>query len=145
MKVTGVTVTYERKVSDGQYGNEGYSVTLSAEVVDGDLSIKAAEELAIEARGVVTYRLKNSDNEHIQHAMETKQEQEERRQREHAEWEVGEATRRAEREERDRIWREQEDARSHEVSASHDVDDEDEESEENDDGPEQIDLDDTPF
>ncbi len=99
MNVTEIHVEFKKTVSDGNYGNETYSVSFTAQLDEGEQGDTAARDLALLAREHVTTRLKESQNEGIRYAMETPEEREaryakereereaERRKRE-AEWEA---------------------------------------------------------
>lgn len=107
-EVKEIHVEFRKTVSDGNYGNETYSVaytaTMTPEVDALDAGTGApfarAVELANMARAVVYERLKASPNEGIRSAMETTEEREARYARERQEAKERQERERAEREAR---------------------------------------------
>ncbi|HEV2123203.1 MAG TPA: hypothetical protein VGW38_10565 [Chloroflexota bacterium] len=78
MNVTEVTVEFKKTVSDGNYGNETFSVSYTAAIDEGEDANFAIEALTEQAREHATRRLKESQNEGIRYAMETPEEREAR-------------------------------------------------------------------
>jgi hypothetical protein len=74
MQVTEVRAEYRKTVSDGNYGNETFSVALVGAVAEGEMAVTAAEGLTDLARRIVISELRRSANEHIRRAMMTPEE-----------------------------------------------------------------------
>jgi len=86
-QVTQITVEYRRMVSDGNYGNETYSLIQTATIAPEDDPQLVAANLAAESRAVVLGRLRESQNDQVRYALETREEAEARRRAEEEEWE----------------------------------------------------------
>jgi hypothetical protein len=70
MKATQVTITFSKRVSDGNYGHEGADIFMAAEVADGENPEHAAESLLASARVAAHNQLANSPNLAIRRSLQ---------------------------------------------------------------------------
>ena len=78
MEVREVRVEVRKTVSDGDYGNETFTVAYTATLAPEDSETTEAHELAAAAYEVVLSRLKRSVSERVREALETRDEREAR-------------------------------------------------------------------
>jgi len=86
MKVTEIRVEFRKTVSDGNYGNETFSASLTGVCAQDDDAVAEAHLLCEDARHVVLGQLRQSQSPRIQRALETPEEREARVRREEEEY-----------------------------------------------------------
>lgn len=99
MQITEIRGEFRKTVSDGNYGNETYSITLTATTGEGESPTQVALDLADRARAVVEQRLRTSNDRNIRRAVMTNKEREAdydaEREEQRREWEERETKRKA--------------------------------------------------
>ena len=96
MQITEIHVDFKATVSDGNYGNETYTVAFTATVLEGEGEQSAVAHLAGLAREHVYAALKHSPRDGIREALETEEERLARYERQRQEREARYARQRAE-------------------------------------------------
>lgn len=94
MDITTVHVDFKATISDGNYGNETYTIAYTANVDAEESAGEAVETLARLAREHVYAQLKQSPRDGVRQALETAEEAEIRSARERAEYEATQERRR---------------------------------------------------